>query len=222
MRELSQVPYIAIDSNIELTESDYTFTGTGTVVVPFDMIEITGYAKFSDFAENEHIFISLLPLFDGQYWFFYFKGNLKVDRSQLDIPYYYQNDILNNSDDFTFFYGTTRKPLQINNINLFNKNYPYTYATRQTRTGVINNVPILETVENSDIFVGLDNLASPLNNQELRYLEADNRNYIYGVEQETFNGDFIKNDDGSTIYVWTDDDGNLHEFEGDEINGDTD
>lgn len=217
---MSQVPYIAIDTNIKLNETEYVYSGTGTVVVPFDMIEITGYAKFSGFSENEHIFISLLPLFDGQYWFFYFKGNLKVDRSQLDIPYYYQNDVLNNSDDFTFFYGTTRKPLQINNINIFNRCYPYTYATRQTRTGVIPNVPILETVENSDIFVGLDNLERPLNNQEVRYLSCDNRNYIYGVDQETFNGDFIIND-GSKTYVWTDDDGNLHEFEGDEENGNT-
>lgn len=187
---MSQVPYIAIDSNIQLTINDEpTYSGTGQVVTPFNMIEITGYPKFSDFSENEHIYVSLLPLFDGQYWLFYFKGNLLIDKSQTDDPYYWQNDLLSTpSDEFTFYYATTRKPLRINTINLWNKVPPYTYASRQVRTGQIDGVTIPDTFNNSDLQINFDNLCNSLNEQDLGALFRQTRNQEYNdVDNDLFN-----------------------------------
>lgn len=187
---MSQIPYIAIDTNIQLTVNDgSTYSGTGQVVTPFNMIEITGYPKFSDFAENEHLFVSILPLFDGQYWLFYFKGNLLTDRSQTDNPYYWQNDLLSTpSDEFTFYYVTTRKPLRINTINLWNKVPPYTYASRQVRTGEIEGVTIPDSFNNSDLQINFDNLCDSLNEQALGALFRQTRNQEYNdVENDLFN-----------------------------------
>ena len=187
---MSQIPYIAIDSNIQLTiNTGPTYSGTGQVVTPFNMIEITGYPKFSDFAKNEHLFVSLLPLFDGQYWLFYFKGNLLIDRSQTDNPYYWQNDLLSTpSDEFTFYYVTTRKPLRINTINLWNKVPPYTYASRQVRTGEIEGVTIPDSFNNSDLQINFDNLCDSLNEQALGALFRQTRNQEYNdVDNDLFN-----------------------------------
>ena len=193
---MSQVPYIAIDSNIQLTvNDDPTYSGTGQVVTPFNMIEITGYPKFSDFAENEHLFVSLLPLFDGQYWLFYFKGNLLIDRSQTDNPYYWQNDLLSTpSDEFTFYYVTTRKPLRINTINLWNKVPPYTYASRQVRTGQIDGITIPDSFNNSNLQINFDNLCDSLNEQDLGALFRQTRNQEYNnVDNELFNFAYLLN-----------------------------
>ena len=187
---MSQIPYIAIDSDIKLTVNDGpTYSGTGQVVTPFNMIEITGYPKFSDFAKNEHLFVSLLPLFDGQYWLFYFKGDLLIDRSQTDNPYYWQNDLLSTpSDEFTFYYVTTRKPLRINTINLWNKVPPYTYASRQVRTGQIEGVTIPDTFNNSNLQINFDNLCDSLNEQDLGALFRQTRNQEYNdVDNDLFN-----------------------------------
>lgn len=187
---MSQIPYIAIDNNIQLTINDEpTYSGTGQVVTPFNMIEITGYPKFSDFAENEHLFVSLLPLFDGQYWLFYFKGDLLIDRSQTDNPYYWQNDLLSTPrDEFTFYYVTTRKPLRINTINLWNKVPPYTYASRQVRTGQIEGVTIPDTFNNSNLQINFDNLCDSLNEQDLDALFRQTRNQEYNdVDNDLFN-----------------------------------
>lgn len=187
---MSQVPYIAIDSAIHLTINDEpTYSGTGQVVTPFNMIEITGYPKFSDFAENEHIFVSLLPLFDGQYWLFYFKGNLLIDKSQTDDPYYWQNDPLSTpNDEFEFYYVSTRKPLQINTINLWNKVPPYTYASRQVRTGQIAGVTIPDTFNNSDLQINFDDLCDSLSGNDLGALFRQTRNQEYNnVDNELFN-----------------------------------
>lgn len=187
---MSQVPYIAIDSNIQLTINDGpTYAGTGQVVTPFNMIEITGYPKFSDFAKNEHLFVSILPLFDGQYWLFYFKGNLLIDRSQTDNPYYWQNDLLSTpNDEFTFYYVTARKPLRINTINLWNKVPPYTYASRQVRTGQIDGVTIPDSFNNSNLQINFDNLCDSLNEQDLGALFRQTRNQEYnGVDNDLFN-----------------------------------
>lgn len=187
---MSQIPYIAIDSNLQLTiNKGPTYSGSGQVVTPFNMIEITGYPKFSDFAENEHLFVSLLPLFDGQYWLFYFKGNLLIDRSQTNNPYYWQNDLLSTpSDEFTFYYATTRKPLRINTINLWNKVPPYTYTSRQVRTGQIDGVTIPDTFNNSNLQINFDNLCDSLNEQDLGALFRQTRNQEYNdVDNELFN-----------------------------------
>lgn len=193
---MSQIPYIAIDSNLQLTINDGpTYSGSGQVVTPFNMIEITGYPKFSDFAENEHLFVSLLPLFDGQYWLFYFKGNLLTDRSQTDNPYYWQNDLLSiPNDEFTFYYVTTRKPLRINTINLWNKVPPYTYASRQVRTGEINGVTIPDSFNNSNLQINFDNLCDSLNEQDLGALFRQTRNQEYNdVDNDLFNFAFNLN-----------------------------
>ena len=187
---MSQIPYIAIDSNIQLTINDGpTYSGTGQVVTPFNMIEITGYPKFSDFAKNEHLFVSLLPLFDGQYWLFYFKGNLLIDRSQTDNPYYWQNDVLSTpNDEFEFYYVTTRKPLRINAINLWNKVPPYTYASRQVRTGEIDGVTIPDSFNNSNLQINFDNLSDDLSTEDLGALFRQTRNQEYNdVDNDLFN-----------------------------------
>ena len=63
MRGLSQIPYIAIDEEVPnlIIDDSLGFTGTGKVVAPFNMIEITGEQRFSSFNPNQHIYVSLLP-----------------------------------------------------------------------------------------------------------------------------------------------------------------
>lgn len=193
---MSQVPYIAIDSNLQLSiNKGPTYSGSGQVVTPFNMIEITGYPKFSDFSENEHLFVSLLPLFDGQYWLFYFKGNLLIDRSQTDNPYYWQNDLLSTpNDEFEFYYVTTRKPLRISTINLWNKVPPYTYASRQVRTRQIDGVTIPDTFNNSNLQINFDNLSDYLSDEDLGALFRQTRNQEYNdVDNDLFNFAFNLN-----------------------------
>lgn len=210
---MSQIPYIAIDEKIENLKIDNNvFSGTGKVVVPFNMIEITGYPKFSDFAEDEHIFVSILPLFDGQYWLFYFKGNLLIDRSQTENPYYYQNQILNNDDDFIFYYSNVRKPLQISNINLFDKVLPFTYNSRQIRTGIIEGINLIDSQDDSDIFYNFDNQYTSLDLYELKCMFLETFNNQYGITQLENNGDFVEID-GKIKFVWTNENGELHYFD---------
>lgn len=74
---MSQLPYIAIDSKINnLTIENKVFSGTGQVVAPFNMYEVTNDIKFYDFQQNEHIFVSLLPLYNDNFYLFYLKSDL--------------------------------------------------------------------------------------------------------------------------------------------------
>ena len=53
---MAQIPYIAIDeyvNNLSIDDEKH-FHGTGSLVVPFTMIDISNEQHFSWLAENEH------------------------------------------------------------------------------------------------------------------------------------------------------------------------
>lgn len=137
---MSQLPYIAIDSKINnLTIENKVFSGTGQVVAPFNMYEVTNDIKFYDFQQNEHIFVSLLPLYNDNFYLFYLKSNLVSSHNNIYLQDMFLTDEIS---DFTFYYSITSKPLNIASINLNFKVMPLTYPSRQIRTGKIDKVKI--------------------------------------------------------------------------------
>lgn len=171
---MSEISYIAIDNPCEIHENEKVFNGTGQIVAPFTMYEITNETKFSDFASDEHVFVSLLPLENQQYGIFYLKTpNL------LDTPtYYFQNQIMTDENsNFVFKYSLAPKPLNITNINLSFLTYPKTYETRQARTGVIENVKLADKTC-YDAILGIDNLTdeSIITKQVIDIIVGDDNN----------------------------------------------
>ena len=198
MRGLSQIPYIAIDEEVPnlIIDDSLGFTGTGKVVAPFNMIEITGEQRFSSFNPNQHIDVSLLPLCDGQYWLFYLEAESVIDRSQDPSPYYWQSDEMTAGGDFKFAYITTRKPFKLSRVNLYNTILPYTYLSRQARTGVISGVNIMEQTDHDETY-NLDNASASLEFEEYDALARNARNYVYGgIDNELWYQDEEDSDNG--------------------------
>ena len=146
---MAQIPYIAIDeyvNNLSIDDEKH-FHGTGSLVVPFTMIDISNEQHFSWLAENEHAFCSWLPLYDNKYWLFVCRGILIADKETLypdRINLYGQNMPLTTSNDFEFYYSITKRPFNFNNVSITKTAYPYTYNSRQARTGVIKNVNLVD------------------------------------------------------------------------------
>ena len=51
---------------------------------------------------------------------------------------------LTTSNDFEFYYSITKRPFNFNNVSITKTAYPYTYNSRQARTGVIKNVNLVD------------------------------------------------------------------------------
>lgn len=169
----AQIPYLALDSYDDgLTIDGRLFKGKGQVVAPFTMMNINRDSHFRGLGDNEYVFISWSPLFDRQYWLFYLKGELEDKRWETDGQAYYGQDtpLLNGS--FEFSYSTVSVPFMSSKINLNLRRMPYTYATRQARTGKIEGVE-LSQYYGTDV-VTFDSLADNFMNEgTLRQLILD-------------------------------------------------
>ena len=157
---MSEIPYIAIDDYVSDLKSsdDAVFTGTGALVVPFTMIDISSEAHFSHLKPNEHAFVSWLPLYDDHYWLIQCQGDLIFDKEEAQpghINLYGQGQTLTTNGPFSFFYSTVKKPFSIDKISMTRHAWPFTYASRQARTGDINHVNILD-MRDQDGLVAID------------------------------------------------------------------
>lgn len=155
---MSEIPYIPVDTYIpDLTcDDNLHYRGTGQLVVPFTMLDISKEQHFSYLKGNQHAFCSWLPLYDNCYWLMIVKSSLLQDKSTLDqSQLYYQNDLLAQSGPFEFYFSRVRKPFQMHKVKMTLTDSPFTYASRQARTGKIPHVNLIDlrdqtTLINSD------------------------------------------------------------------------
>ena len=144
---MSEIPYMAIDElvgDLRISQDDH-FHGTGQLVVPFTMLDISGEQHYSWLGENGHAFASWLPLYDNYYWIFVCKGDLLFDKDVEKpdkINLYGQGQTLTEPGEFEFYYTQVAKPFRVDKITDSRTVMPFTYASRQARTGAIPGVTI--------------------------------------------------------------------------------
>ena len=98
--------------------------------------------------------------------------------------------------DFKFAYITTRKPFKLSRLNLFNTILPYTYLSRQARTGVIDGVNIMEQTDHDETY-NFDNASASLEFEEYDALARNARNFVYGgIDNELWYQDEDDSDNG--------------------------
>lgn len=184
---MAEIPYIAVDDLIEdlSVSSDAVFTGTGSLVVPFTMLDISNETHFSHLAENEHAFVSWLPLYDDYYWLIQCKGELLVDK-EADHPdkinLYGQGQTLTTNGPFRFFYSRVKKPFRVDKVSMVRHEWPFTYASRQARTGDIDGVNLID-LRDQNAMVAIDDQ----NGQYMTDIQTDdlirlNAGEMIGVE----------------------------------------
>lgn len=157
---MSEIPYVAIDDYTPdlAVDSDNHFTGTGALVVPFTMLDISRENHFSYLGNNEHAFASWLPLYDDYYWIFVCKGHLIYDKELMNqgkINLYGQGQQLTTSGAFEFYYSRVKLPFRVDKIKMSLTTLPFTYQSRQARTGKIPGVNLIDYRDQSTL-VALD------------------------------------------------------------------
>lgn len=146
---MSEIPYIAIDEHVAdfAATPDAVFSGTGSLVVPFTMIDISSEPHFSYLKQNEHAFASWLPLYDDYYWIFKCSGELVADKEVThpgQINLYGQGQTLTKPGPFEFLYSTVKKPFRVDKISMTRHAWPFTYTSRQARTGALDGVHLID------------------------------------------------------------------------------
>lgn len=157
---MSEIPYIAIDDHMAdfAASPDGVFTGTGSLVVPFTMIDISSESHFSYLKPNEHAFVSWLPLYDDYYWIFQCAGELVADKEVThpgQINLYGQGQTLTTPGKFEFLYSTVKKPFRVDKISMTRHAWPFTYPSRQARTGDIDGVNLID-LRDQNAMVAID------------------------------------------------------------------
>ena len=157
---MSEIPYLAIDDYVAdfAATPDGVFSGTGSVVVPFTMIDISGEPHFSYLGPDEHAFVSWLPLYDDYYWIFQCKGELVVDKEEThpgQINLYGQGQTLTKPGAFNFLYSTVKKPFRVDKISMTRHAFPFNYQSRQSRTGKIDGVNLID-LRDQDAMAAID------------------------------------------------------------------
>lgn len=157
---MSEIPYLAIDDYVSdlQVSADAVFTGTGSLVAPFTMLDISNEQRFSYLKPNEHAFVSWLPLYDDCYWLFQCQGELVFDKEAAhpgQINLYGQGQTLTSNGPFSFLYSKVKKPFRVDKIFMTRHEYPFTYASRQARTGDIKHVNLLD-LRDQDALVAID------------------------------------------------------------------
>ena len=146
---MAEIPYIAIDDYVDdlAVTSDGVFTGTGSLVVPFTMLDISNETHFSQLEPSEHAFVSWLPLYDDYYWLMQCQGDLVFDKEAHhpdQINLYGQGQTLTTPGPFYFYFSRVKKPFRVDKISMVRHEFPFTYASRQARTGKIDGVNLID------------------------------------------------------------------------------
>lgn len=200
---VGELPYLAIDGveahTIAVDENTTSFSGHGTVVTPYMMIEISGENKFSGHSPIEHYYVSNLPLYDENYWILYLKAENVLDKSDEDDPFYHHGEVLASDVDFTLYYAQARKPLYMDRINLNNRSYPYITLTQQTLIGPLPHVEIAPLQELDGIY-SIDTKTEDKTNEEIE----TELSMLVDIDSHTEDSNFDYDDPFDISDIWDD------------------
>lgn len=149
---MSEIPYIAINEKIEnfKKSDDNIFSGTGKIIAPFTMVDVSNQQQFKSLGYDIHVFCSWLPLYDGCYWFFILHGKINNDLPSLIYQFL---EITNGK--FEFYYLKTKKPLRYRQLNMFDRQLPFTTDEVQRRTGIIDGVNLID-LQDTESFTDIE------------------------------------------------------------------
>lgn len=136
---MSEVALLPFDSRKKTTFeiNDNIITGTGEVVCPFTMINITDQSYLSDVkSQGYEVFASNMPLDGGLYWLMYIKCDLDLGMR------YFQSQQLFENATFEIYFRTCKKPLVLGNMSSTRK-LPKMTSTQVVRIGKIPEIEIV-------------------------------------------------------------------------------
>lgn len=152
MLKLSEIPYLAINEKLgDFKKSDdNVFSGTGRIVAPFTMVDVSNQQQFKSLGYDYHVYCSWLPLYDGCYWFFVLHA--KISNALPALIYQFLEFPISQ---FEFYYLKTKKPLRYRQLNMFDRQLPFTADEVQRQTGIIDGVNLID-LQDTESFTDLE------------------------------------------------------------------
>lgn len=170
---MSEIPFFPTFDNVEQQVQlidDIYYLKKVMLVAPFTMVNVSNEAVFSDKAPNEQIYVSRLPLFDNNYWFFDLISNNQINVAIKDEPYFFQQQaMLTVPSDVKFYFFNTAAPLYLSRINRQFKVFPYTYPSLLMHTGKVPNVSLTDESPQA-VMLDVDYLNTSLDMADLQLI----------------------------------------------------
>lgn len=140
MSEISIFPIDDEQTSFEVS-SNKTIVGTGNIIAPFTMFNITDTPFLSDKkSQGWQIFASNQPLTTGVYWVMFIKTGGKLKNK------YFQCGKMIDNNEFEIYFKTCRKPLLLQNLT---RSYalPYQTPMQRLRVGKIDDVKLINSFD---------------------------------------------------------------------------
>lgn len=140
MSEIAIFPIDDEQTSFEVS-SNKTIVGTGNIIAPFTMFNITDTPFLSDKkSQGWQIFASNQPLTTGVYWVMFIKTRGKLKNK------YFQCGKMIDNNEFEIYFRTCRKPLLLQNLT---RSYalPYQTPMQRLRVGKIDDVKLINSFD---------------------------------------------------------------------------
>lgn len=140
MSEIAIFPIDDEQTSFEVS-SNKTIVGTGNIIAPFTMFNITDTPFLSDKkSQGWQIFASNQPLTTGVYWVMFIKTRGKLKNK------YFQCGKMIDNNEFEIYFRTCRKPLLLQNLT---RSYalPYQTPMQRLRVGKIDGVKLINSFD---------------------------------------------------------------------------
>lgn len=140
MSEIAIFPIDDEQTSFEVS-SNKTIVGTGNIIAPFTMFNITDTPFLSDKkSQGWQIFASNQPLTTGVYWVMFIKTSGKLKNK------YFQCGKMIDNSEFEIYFRTCRKPLLLQNLT---RSYalPYQTPMQMLRVGKIDGVKLINSFD---------------------------------------------------------------------------
>lgn len=140
MSEIAIFPIDDEETSFEVS-SNKTIVGTGNIIAPFTMFNITDTPFLSDKkSQGWQIFASNQPLTTGVYWVMFIKTRGKLKNK------YFQCGKMIDNNEFEIYFRTCRKPLLLQNLT---RSYalPYQTPMQRLRVGKIDDVKLINSFD---------------------------------------------------------------------------
>lgn len=140
MSEIAIFPIDDEQTSFEVS-SNKTIVGTGNIIAPFTMFNITDTPFLSDKkSQGWQIFASNQPLTTGVYWVMFIKTGGKLKNK------YFQCGKMIVNNEFEIYFKTCRKPLLLQNLT---RSYalPYQTPMQRLRVGKIDDVKLINSFD---------------------------------------------------------------------------
>lgn len=140
MSEIAIFPIDDEQTSFEVS-SNKTIVGTGNIIAPFTMFNITDTPFLSDKkSRGWQIFASNQPLTTGVYWVMFIKTRGKLKNK------YFQCGKMIDNNEFEIYFRTCRKPLLLQNLT---RSYalPYQTPMQRLRVGKIDDVKLINSFD---------------------------------------------------------------------------